>query len=263
MNLRLALALLLSVAFGSACSTIEVLAPAPSVLVPVPPSAANGLVAQIGVQSGRQIQLVKDTQSRPPDLTQDVTGLQSEPVFRLEGRFMPRFDLGFEYGGFSASPALRLRYLALGPSVTEAQDGDWSLALGGRLAFMSRRMSGDQEVTFGPGGFPWSAQGTAISTGLMASIGTWANPSLLLFLGYSAENLQLSATVSQEPSDNGASSGGRYQKESGAWSQTLAVGSRLGQLSALVLQFQFHELHAVSRERVRDQFLAAHFEYHF
>ncbi len=204
------------------------------------------------LEPAREIEYSDAVNSRPPDLD-NARALGATHSLLHQARFglSDRFELGGHLGIDTTSSDLQTTYMLIGkfqifgPTKGEAKAGDSSAGLFARVSYTKADGSGDQSVTFGPGGFPWSATVSAVGTMAGASFGHQVSDSVLLYFSGSYQNVRSSVKIDQQPADDLSDPGGSYRRDRDGRSLAYGAGLqiRLGKVYHFhlkAMQFEFY-----------------------
>ena len=186
-------------------------------------------------EPARGIEYISNAGQRPPNLdTPQELGnthhIQHQARFGIAQKFDWGIAVGLDSAGGSNSTSIMAvgKFQFLGPSRLEAQEGDFSGAVFGRLGHAYSRNTGDQATEFGPGGFDWKALASAWYSMLGVSFGYRLTNSWLLYAGGSYQHILSRIEIEQQAASDNSDPGGTYDKSRNGNSTALGLGSRLG-----------------------------------
>ena len=225
--------------FLAGCSSVRVQVLQPLLTEPQVPGKTT-FVGGLGGRRAQDVVAIQSAQTRPPDMSQGVGAATSMPYFDLGVGLGSHFLLSADLGFLPSYSGVKLKWQLFGPTLVESQkSGAFVMAVNGGLLSSSVTATGDQQTTFGPGGYRWNAKSTALTTEGGFSMGYIVNEFTLLFVGYSYADLGLKSTVSQAPSTTGDSAGGEYTSETRGWVQSPGIGVRFGRSVRISLVGQY------------------------
>lgn len=226
--------LLSSLALLANCTTISLTIPGAT--IESSESAGKGK-KELGpsLEPAREIEYTDTVSSRPPNLDQANAGGATHTLLHQARFGLPsNFEIGGELGVDTTSSgdlqtAIMLvgKYQFLGPTKDKAKKGDATASLFGRLGWVSADGSGDQNTTFGPGGFPWTATVDAYFSMAGMSFGyRVADPFLIYFAG-SYQHITSKIEVDQSPATDNSDPGGRFTRDRDGHSVAYGMGAQL------------------------------------
>lgn len=216
----------------AACAQVRVNTPNPR--VETPEVRGDALKWKFGVAGGdsHHFYATHEGGKRPPDLNQpDIAGnldiypgVAFQPVAPLE--------VGLEANILGTGLNGLLKYQFVGEGTRHSEEGDLAAAIFLRTGFVQNSNSGDQESTFGSGGYKWSSktENSFVHAGL--SVGQHVSKVALLYAGVAGGNYWANARIDQDP--GGTDPGGSYTASYKGWGVTEALGA---QFSWRVVQF--------------------------
>jgi hypothetical protein len=228
---------LTTVAGLSGCTSVDMNLPEPIVESPeVVGETGRGMIG-LGYFNTHTVSAVNNGASRPPVLrAQDEDGSGDLSLDGDIGLFR-RFQVGVRLGPITPIGLLEVKYQIWGsPLLGTETSGDTPelesdrilVAVFGRVGQGSRSAHGDQQSTFGPGGFPWSATGQLGVMGAGFSLGYRIHPTFSIFTGGAFDRYHVHASDSQDPSSDGTSQGGQYSQDYDGSASTFAIGFTWG-----------------------------------
>ena len=236
--------------FLTHCTSISLKLPGATIESPQVPGKGKKYLGPM-VEPTREVEYSDAVNARPPDLN-NARPLGATHSLLHQARFGlgDRFELGGNLGVDLTSSDLQTTYMLVGkfqifgPNQSEAKAGDASAAVFGRVSYTSADGSGDQSVTFGPGGYPWSATVSAIGTMAGLSFGQQISDSILFYLSGAYQNVQSSIKVDQQPADDASDLGGSYSRERNGRSMAYGAGlqfraGKVFHFHVKAMQFEF------------------------
>lgn len=186
-------------------------------------------------EPARGVEFTTNGGQRPPNLDApnelgNTHHVQHQARFGIAQRFEWGVAVGLDTVGDDASTSIMAngKFQFLGPSRLEAQAGDFSGAVFGRLGHAYANRSGDQATEFGPGGFDWKALASSWYSMLGVSFGYRVHSSWLVYVGGSYQHILSSIKIDQQPASDNSDPGGAFEKTRNGNSTALGLGSRVG-----------------------------------
>lgn len=217
----------------NACSSLSVDLPVSRFELP----ETNGREAhrtQISAQleSSHKYEMTPDAGVRPPNFSRPT--IDTEAAFGAHGSYgiADHFDLSLKTSLGRSPWMLFGKYQILGENLENATEGNVSLALTGGVGYAQSTNKGDQNGTFGAGGYNWEGQITTLATDAALIAGYRASDSVLFYASGFYSNYRMEAKINQSASDNGLSAGGEYRNAENAYQRganlglALSVGTR-------------------------------------
>lgn len=185
-----------------------------------------------GVEDATYYAMTSDGSVRPPRTNAPRVDKSARDFAKLGLALAPWLELGvrtstaslFSSGLQGLGGTARVQWIGAG------RDEGWKAAVFGGYVGSSGKAQGDQNGTFGPGGYKWEGSAFARTVTAGASAGyRFPKPQLLLFVGWSYADQRVWGQLVQQASDNGQDAGGTYDfaPVSGR-AQTTALGLRVG-----------------------------------
>lgn len=226
------LALSITVFSICGCSTIVVNAPGAMIESPEIQSAPGKFEFGFGYDDAARYVYTADASARPPNLSnpeiQDGSYLFGRAGYTVVDwleigmRLMPGAAENLLFGGIGATARIQLVGTGPGPGIKVA-------IFGGALQTESAA-HGDQNGTFGNGGYNWKASAHAVTLTGGGSIGVrFTKPDILVFVAGGYADQALSGSITQDASSNGLSPAASYSLANvRGQTATGALGLRLG-----------------------------------
>lgn len=211
----------------SACTSVRVSAPYPQIDTPMVAGKTTFGFSFYG-ESGRTTEFSNNASSRPPDWDHLKTAPVSDVDHSLMMGLGSRIQVGAQYGIVTHMPMATAKLQLLGSPRTTAKAGNFSLAAFGRGGWQSNQGSGDQAVTFGPGGYPWKSRANLSVMGYGGSAGIHLDDLTMLFGGVSFDRYNASARIDQSASSDGSSSAYSTSTALKGWAQSAGGGISAG-----------------------------------
>jgi hypothetical protein len=245
-----------------ACTSVAVNTPYPQIETPMVAGKTTFGFGLYG-ESGRTVQFSSDASTRPPDWNDEKFESTTDLEQDLMMGFGTRFQVGAQYGFFTHMPFITAKLQLLGDPRTTAKAGNISLAVYGRTGWQSNSNSGNQDVTFGPGGFPWSSRANLSVMGFGGSAGIHLDDKTMIFGGVAYDAYRSSARITQDASSDGSSPAYSVSTAENGWAQSVGGGLSFGRsfvfnLSALGTHFKWG-----ANESINAFSMTAGFEYFF
>lgn len=212
MNLKLNFAIFVS-CFVFGCGSLRTAGPSAIVESPeVALTEDHGVSGLARTEPTQEFLLVDDASERPlvirnpPDLDNSggiVFGprVVVAPRFQLGGALSPLI-LDFSRG-FILDGRLMARYQFYGKTYAKDPSPGWLAGVFSHVNYGHNKTHGDQDGTFGPGGYPWRARATFRGFDLGLSVGYRWSRSALVYVGVANELYDVQGKVEQDTSDNG------------------------------------------------------------
>ncbi len=222
--------------FSTGCASLVANVPGAQVQSSETAGGESDFGYKVGNFNIAQYKFTSDASARPPnlsipDLTLNNLVVQGDGLYS----FNPRFDASLFLS--SAGNGIGAKYQLLGPAAGESKTGDYSLAVFGRTGFSEIRKSGNQNGSFGPGGFSWQATARTQFTEGGLSFGKKTDDETLVFLGLSTSKILINGDIKQDPTADGVNLGGKYSTGNlQGQTYTAALGLDFGQLSKKQIQ---------------------------
>ncbi len=212
----------------SACTTLAVNVPMPLVMSPEVSGRAGNIGLHVGIQDSQQVNVTDSANARPPDFSNSHIDHSVIVPVGISFGILDRSEVTGSFSALLGSAWLLGQIQVLGEPNSTAADDNLSLALQLMAGAAWTSASGDQAVTFGPGGSPWhgSAQYSFAGPGL--SVGHRINEYLLLFGGFAYNWYRGHASVIQDQSKDGTSAGGKYTLDSHGTATNITVALKWG-----------------------------------
>lgn len=215
----------------TACSGLEIVTPNPRTEVPELPGA--GVIHfQAEGTNAHQYEATTDASARPPTFNRK---LEKAGAFVGSIAYSPIDPLAF---GFEIDPvhinfAAYAKYQFLGGTFLQGGPGNFSGMVYLRAGGGSRSKSGNQNGTFGAGGYPW--KGTITNQMAMSglSFGYRFTESLMTYAGASYGGYWLKTNIDQESANGNA--GGNYKDSAKGSAQVYGGGVAVNLGNALLL----------------------------
>lgn len=216
----------------SACSSLTVVIPGPEIETPMTSGDAWNFDMDLRYNEGQGVEVTEEPGARPPDLSsprlveRGVTELR--PILGLSKKIDVGMGLGITNG---ASFYFKLQ--VLGEPYNAMKASEFSLALHASSVYGSSSKKGDQAVTFGPGGFPWSASVSGYGTQIGLSTGYNFTDSFFMYGGVSRVWYRLKYSISHDQSTDGSSPAANYtgNQKGSATAAGIGVGTLMGSTS--------------------------------
>ena len=204
----------LVLAYECGCTTLAVNIPMPSVSSPEVRGTSGRLSIESGLIDSQQVDFTDSANARPPDFSsRHIVHAVILPVGLAVG-IMDRAQVQGNVSALLGSAWLLAQYQLIGEPSSTATEGNFALALQLMGGGAWTTASGDQQVTFGPGGFPWHGSADASFFGPGVSLGYRFNEALLMYGGFAFNWYRGHSSIVQNASKDGASVGGTYTYDS-------------------------------------------------
>lgn len=221
------------------CAELTVKTPLPQVESPEVTGSTGSFGFHAGWVETHEVEVTSNAGARPPDLT--------NPRATVEGDFLAGLDVGlgsrFQLGATAYVTSLgfigKAQYQLLGEPLQAAKQGSFSMSVFGRGGYSRGKNSGDQEESFGPGGYNWKGEVKNTLYGYGASVGYRITDQFLLFAGYAADHYSLEAEIIQEAHSSGTSPGGVYTQKLKGHTQVMGIGFQWGRAVSLRIGLDF------------------------
>lgn len=115
-----------------------------------------------------------------------------------------------------------MKYQFIGEGARHAEADDFAAAVYLRTGFVQNSNDGDQESTFGAGGYKWKSKTENSFVHAGVSVGHHVSKVALIYAGVAGGNYWAKARVDQDPS--GTDPGGSYNAGFKGWGLTEALG---------------------------------------
>lgn len=217
------------------CAGISIYSPGPMIEAPEVPAK---LELGFAVEPATKYEYTGDASARPPTLDNPEARSGSMLVGRLGYAVAESFEIGGRLlpGGSGAFPLGGLALTAKVQFVGDNKTQGLCAAVYGGTFFSSTASSGDQNGTFGPGGYNWKAEANAKTLSAGVSIGYRQSPTALFFLAASFANQRISGSIHHDASSNLSSHAADYSlNELDGNTRAIAAGARFGEKAILQL----------------------------
>ncbi len=209
----------------------------------VEPPEAIGRKGRIALDGGIQQQgewkVTDDASSRPPTLNAQHGNLQTGYFLGGMIGLTEKLEVGLRASGVT-DLAARLKWQIFGDAMSQGNEGGLSFAVFSSYSYNKDSANGDQDGEFGPGGYPWKAEGQISSWQGGVSAGYRFTPSILGFLGYAYGNYNGKYKIEHTPAN--ADLGGTYTGTMSGRGQSGSLGLVFGVESKLNLMASYHDL---------------------
>lgn len=222
--------LLVICALVSACAQLEVVAPNPRIEIPETRGDGNRWKFGANLGGSHVVQSTTNGGARPPDLTEGDSRAHAEFGPQVQFAAANRLEVGVEIlafglAQFGSGMAGFARWQILGEGSNTAKKGAWPFALYTRLGQSSGTQNGDQESTFGPGGYPWKGHMYNTFAHAGFSFGYRPTDHLLVFGGAAYGRYWLKTKIDQDPTNSGGGDpGGSYRQSDDGHAGTVGGG---------------------------------------
>lgn len=196
----------LPILFLCACQSISVYAPGPLLETPLTSGVENRLGMQLGYRTGQYATITDNAGERPtPDFNQPRLKSNGDLYGGLSYAFAKRVEIRGDLGmATNLGIGAMIKYQFLGNPLAETAKGNFAMSTYGFATSGSTTRSGDQAVTFGPGGYDWKASLSMTGLGLGLSAGYSLLDPVMIFMAASRAWYNASYEVSHEASEDGA-----------------------------------------------------------
>ena len=215
-------------AFECGCTTLAVNIPMPSVSSPEVRGKRARLSMESGLIDSQQVDVTDSANSRPPDFSsRHIDHAVILPVGLAVG-IMDRAQVQANVSALLGSAWLLAQYQLIGEPSSTATEGNFALAFQVMGGGVWTTASGDQQVTFGPGGFPWRGTADASFIGPGISLGYRLDEALLIYGGFAYNWYRGHSSIVQNASKDGSSAGGTYNYDSDGTASDVTVALQWG-----------------------------------
>lgn len=192
-----------------------------------------------GIQQEGLWKVTDDASGRPPTLTGQHGKLQTGYFLGGGIGLAERLDVGLRITGV-ADAAARVKFQVLGDGLSQAKESGISLALFSSYSYNRDSSDGDQKGEFGPGGYPWKAEGEISSWQGGASLGYRFSPQMMAFLGYAYGDYNGKYKIEQTAANGDP--GGSYTGNMSGRGQTASLGFVAGAETRINITASYHDL---------------------
>jgi hypothetical protein len=216
----------------AACSQVRVNTPNPR--VETPEVRGDQFKWKFGVAGGdsHHFYATHEGGARPPDLTKPQARGNLDVYPGLAFQPWAPVEMGVEANLLGTGLNALVKYQFVGEGTRHAEEDDFAAAVYMRSGFVQNNNSGDQESTFGAGGYKWSSKTENSFVHAGVSVGQHVSKVALVYAGVAAGNYWARARIDQDAS--GTDPGGSYHASFKGWGVTEALGA---QFSWRVVQF--------------------------
>jgi hypothetical protein len=181
-----------------------------------------------GGGTDQQVTFTYDASDRPISFANVINVVSEFPLLKGSLGLSDRFEIGVRYN-FPSQFLAKAKFQVVGDAGDIARKGNFSLALtaGAGADYTSR--AGNQEGTFGPGGYGWSASSTTSIYDFSLIAGVRPGDNFLIFVSPFVSTYGISGNINQAASDNGQSPAANYP----------LIGNGVSYGGSLGLQFFF------------------------
>jgi len=224
-----------------ACAGLNSVLVTPPVEAPVVAGPSGNWRFALGSVPTHEYEFTDDASERPPDLThpemEEATATRG--IFLNVG-YLPveRLQIGVDFHPFYLSlvePKVKFQFLG--------RPGEgFQAALLGRVGFTSVQKDGDQNGNFGPGGYDWKGKtsGQSFSGGL--SLGYYASPTVLIYVGGNYGAMKVKADLDHEESSDHLSPAAHYSVDDKGSLLSLGAGVLFGTQSLITVGYNYSEV---------------------
>lgn len=209
-----------------ACTSVQVLNPNPHVESPEN-RGDRGLKIGMEEAGGHYYVATGSGAARPPNMSQP----ESTKMMDVDAKVLYAPVAPIEFGLVAQAPsstgslglALLTKFQISGEGTRAAAIGDLPFGIYARVGVGYAQASGDQAVTFGPGGYPWKSTMDVVYAHLGSSVGIRFNEHAMAYLGAAVGQYWNSSEVDQNTaSDN--TPGGTYKNNDSGTAETIGPG---------------------------------------
>ena len=229
-----ALTLCVFLFFFSACSSLSVNVPGPLIESPELSGESGKIEFGGGLDNSTSYSYTSDASKRPPTLNSPEVKTDAKYLYARGGySVLDWLEIGLR---ILPGSAIQNLFFAGGGVTARAQLIGVGTAPGVKFAVYGAALqaftssSGDQNGTFGAGGYNWRASAKGVTTTGGASLGyRFAESNALLFIAAAYADQKVSGTIDQDLSSNGTSPAASYVlSDVRGNTRTAALGARFG-----------------------------------
>lgn len=209
----------------SACSSIRIDTPVAQV-IPSENVAEKDLELGFRAEPMREHTVTSDASARPPTFDDNNIGsanLLSSLSYGLNDQLQISGGMIGAFAGLQG----QVRYQFMGTPRNQGQVG-WSGAVHAEGYALQSKNSGDQNGTFGPGGYNWKGSANMTSGGAGASFGYRWDKSWMAFVGTTYNVFEIKTLIDQDQTADGTNLGGQYKHANNGDSTATGVGIVMG-----------------------------------
>ncbi len=163
-----------------------------------------------GLGGTHEVTLVSDASARPPILNNAKTTTTTEIPVRFSLGFTDRIEAGARYGILTGIAMLFGKFQFTGDPAWRAKEGNFSTSIFAAIGGNENNNKGDQNGTFGPGGYPWTSKVTTTLADIALILGYRVNNYFLIFGGPFATFYTYKGSINQQATADGTSPAADY-----------------------------------------------------
>lgn len=218
----------------SACSTLSVNVPGPLIESPELAGESGKIEFGAGLDNSTNYTYTSDASKRPPTLNSPEVKTDAKYLFARGGySVLDWLEIGLR---IFPGPSVQTIFFAGGGVTARAQLIGVGNAPGVKFALYGAALqammsaNGDQNGTFGAGGYNWRASAKGVTTTGGASLGyRFAESNALLFIAFAYADQKVSGTIDQDLNSNGTSPAASYVlTDVRGNTRSAAIGARFG-----------------------------------
>ncbi len=202
----------------SSCTTLDIRIPLASIKSPELPTAGLSEV-NIATLPAKLFTSTNDASKRPPIFVSTVEQsnlLNAEYNYALTDGLLIGAGANIDFG-FS----LQAQYQFV-------NSNNWLASVYGDVSYDNTQRSGDQNGTFGPGGYNWKGNLSASGIHMGTSIGYRFNEHIMSYVGFAYNSFSTKTDITQDVSNDGLDPGGSYKDSSHGNNRTIGLGVQIG-----------------------------------
>lgn len=223
---------------SSGCATVNTQLPLSRFELPETNGAERRVRLAAGATAVQSLTVIADAADRPLNVGTPTLDVGHTGGFMPSVGLFDAFDIGLRTTAGNSPVMVTAKLQLLGPSASAATAGSFSFSIAGAAGYWRSQQSGDQETTFGPGGFPWESVLSTRAYEGSAIMGLHLSDNTVFYVSGFYTDYAIDVSVKHSESDDGTSPEANYDVDFDGFTRGGSAGMKIGMGKLFYLLFE-------------------------